>query len=282
MALSRIRSFFGRSKEDIEIDLERKGDPKNILWSLPNDMVLLILSFLPVKELMRISVLSRTMRELTKNDLLWKNLWEQTHVEKSIMMPIKPPNETWRESYKSLRYFIEGGDEIKLKNNVAKGGEHPIRMAFGRFHYSGKHKYVVRIDQLDYVGIGVASTLITETIVKGGEKLHSTNGCSVYYYSGVWYGQKERQGQEPEGSQLHHNDEIHVYFDVESGKVEYYKGSNLLGRCKTFGEDEHKKGLRLGVVLKGYEKEAIVSIVDYQPVDVFPTQKEEIIDSNNQ
>eukprot|EP01118_Nematostelium_gracile_P007183 TRINITY_DN2325_c0_g1_i5.p1 TRINITY_DN2325_c0_g1~~TRINITY_DN2325_c0_g1_i5.p1 ORF type:complete len:281 (+),score=36.65 TRINITY_DN2325_c0_g1_i5:91-933(+) len=271
MALSSIGASFKRSREKIDLDSE-KGDPKNVLWGLPKDMVTLILSFLPVKEMMKASVLSRTMREITKNDLLWKNLFERSYVERGITMPIKPSQESWKESYKSLvSYctFIEGGDELELNHNVAKMNKEFPRTAFGRFHYSGKHKYTVRIDQLAYIGIGVASTRITAELVKGTEHMHHKSGCSIYYYSGTWYCEKERASY---SIGFHQDDQIHVYFDVESGQVEYYNGSKLLERCHTIGEDQHKDGLRLGVVLKAHYKTnaAIVSIVDYQPVDAFP------------
>eukprot|EP01118_Nematostelium_gracile_P007179 TRINITY_DN2325_c0_g1_i1.p1 TRINITY_DN2325_c0_g1~~TRINITY_DN2325_c0_g1_i1.p1 ORF type:complete len:278 (+),score=41.70 TRINITY_DN2325_c0_g1_i1:91-924(+) len=268
MALSSIGASFKRSREKIDLDSE-KGDPKNVLWGLPKDMVTLILSFLPVKEMMKASVLSRTMREITKNDLLWKNLFERSYVERGITMPIKPSQESWKESYKSLVYyctFIEGGDDVELNRNVAKMNRLLTRMVFGRFHYSGKHKYTVRIDQLAYIGIGVASTLITGNRIKGDAIIYCTNGCSFYYYSGNCYG----ENIDSTGSNLHDNDEIHVYFDVESGQVEYHNGSKLLARCHTIGEDQHKEGLRLAIVLAAALKNPIVSIVDYQPVDAFP------------
>eukprot|EP01118_Nematostelium_gracile_P017254 TRINITY_DN7319_c0_g1_i2.p1 TRINITY_DN7319_c0_g1~~TRINITY_DN7319_c0_g1_i2.p1 ORF type:complete len:144 (-),score=21.07 TRINITY_DN7319_c0_g1_i2:33-419(-) len=128
------------------------------------------------------------------------------------------------------------------------------------------------MDQLGYIGIGVASTQITQALIKGDPRLHHTPGYSVFYYTGVWYGQNETSTLMEKFNQ---NDQIHVYFDVESGQVEYYNGSILLGRCKTIGKDEHKKGLRLGVTLSGYFIDSIVSIVDYQPVDAFPAKEDQ-------
>eukprot|EP01118_Nematostelium_gracile_P012640 TRINITY_DN464_c0_g1_i1.p1 TRINITY_DN464_c0_g1~~TRINITY_DN464_c0_g1_i1.p1 ORF type:complete len:157 (+),score=22.65 TRINITY_DN464_c0_g1_i1:67-471(+) len=114
-------------------------------------------------------------------------------------------------------------------------------LALGRFHYSGKHHYVVKIEELEYIGIGVASTRITKELVKIGETLHDTPGCSVYYHTGTWYGRKEIDN---ENIMFKENDQIHVYFDVETGQVEYYNGCKFVVRCHTIGEDEHKDGLR--------------------------------------
>eukprot|EP01118_Nematostelium_gracile_P012645 TRINITY_DN464_c0_g1_i6.p1 TRINITY_DN464_c0_g1~~TRINITY_DN464_c0_g1_i6.p1 ORF type:complete len:269 (+),score=39.13 TRINITY_DN464_c0_g1_i6:70-876(+) len=253
-------------------NIKTKG---TVLWTLPKEMVILILSFLPLREIGKVSVLSRTMRELSNNDLLWKTLFEQSYIERGLTIPINPPKESWKESYKLLAYFstfIEAGDKVELNHNIAKmSHQNTTGLALGRFHYSGKHHYVVKIEELEYIGIGVASTTITKELVQMGEKLHDTRGCSVYYYTGTWYGRKEINN---ENTMFKENDQVHVYFDVESGQVEYYNGSKFVGRCKTLGKDEHKDGLRLGVVLRTYyRKESIVSIVDYQPIDVFPTQK---------
>eukprot|EP01118_Nematostelium_gracile_P008354 TRINITY_DN2769_c0_g1_i2.p1 TRINITY_DN2769_c0_g1~~TRINITY_DN2769_c0_g1_i2.p1 ORF type:complete len:259 (-),score=32.32 TRINITY_DN2769_c0_g1_i2:45-821(-) len=247
-----------------------KGD---VLWDLPKEMVILILSFLPLGEMKKASMLSRTMREFTNNDLLWKIRYERSYIERGTAIPIKPLQETWKDCYKTLVYFstfIEGGDEIDFKYNVAKMNRDCARTAFGRFHYSGKHKYTVRIDQQSYIGVGVASTRLTGEVVKIGAMLHQSYGCSVYYYTGIWYGQESLTGKH--SASFNENDQIHVYFDVESGQVEYYNGSKLLVRCHTIGEDEHKDGLRLGVILRAQRNTpAMVSIVDYQPIDAFPT-----------
>eukprot|EP01118_Nematostelium_gracile_P012641 TRINITY_DN464_c0_g1_i2.p1 TRINITY_DN464_c0_g1~~TRINITY_DN464_c0_g1_i2.p1 ORF type:complete len:239 (+),score=21.56 TRINITY_DN464_c0_g1_i2:70-786(+) len=221
-------------------NIKTKG---TVLWTLPKEMVILILSFLPLREIGKVSVLSRTMRELSNNDLLWKTLFEQSYIERGLTIPINPPKESWKESYKLLAYFstfIEAGDKVELNHNIAKmSHQNTTGLALGRFHYSGKHHYVVKIEELEYIGIGVASTL-SEDLVKGVEILHRIHGCCVYYHSGMCYG-KEVHSQ---NGKFHKNDLAHVYFDVESGQVEYYNGCKFVVRCHTIGEDEHKDGLR--------------------------------------
>lgn len=122
-----------------------------------------------------------------------------------------------------------------------------------------------------YLGIGVASREISGKKAKGGECLHISLGCSVYYGNGIYY--PERPWREATRASYHPGDFIDVYFDVDNHKVEYYKNeTTLVIRYSTIGKYPKEKGLRLAVVVGSHVRVggSKVVIVDYQPVQKFP------------
>eukprot|EP01118_Nematostelium_gracile_P003319 TRINITY_DN1379_c0_g1_i11.p1 TRINITY_DN1379_c0_g1~~TRINITY_DN1379_c0_g1_i11.p1 ORF type:complete len:242 (+),score=37.66 TRINITY_DN1379_c0_g1_i11:86-811(+) len=237
-----------------------------LLLTLPRDMLVQILFFLPLKDLNRISTVNRLMRELSQVDHLWKNLLEQDCAQMKLDQPTKPSDQSWKDYYKTKIYFktfIEGGTSISRNKNTAESTVSKIEMVFGRFHYSGKHKYTIKVHERGYVGIGVASNALTQQEIVGGEKLAHTPGCSVYYYTGVWYGWKEQKNPRGflQGVILNAEDVIDVSFNVDNGEVEYVRETKTLGVCQVNQGYDLKRGLRLGVVLS---KPGSVTIIDYQ------------------
>eukprot|EP01118_Nematostelium_gracile_P003601 TRINITY_DN1416_c0_g1_i1.p1 TRINITY_DN1416_c0_g1~~TRINITY_DN1416_c0_g1_i1.p1 ORF type:complete len:148 (+),score=35.48 TRINITY_DN1416_c0_g1_i1:434-877(+) len=140
-------------------------------------------------------------------------------------------------------------------------------MAYGRYHHSGKHKYVIQIvKNTGLVGIGVGS----KKSLKGANYMNAATGYSVYTSTGHWYGHKKKANVCCQSSKLNTNDKIEVYFDVDTEKVRYYRGSQLLASCKTNrGKEEIEKGLRLAIALRAAE----VAIVDYEAIDSLPNGK---------
>eukprot|EP01118_Nematostelium_gracile_P012267 TRINITY_DN4453_c0_g1_i1.p1 TRINITY_DN4453_c0_g1~~TRINITY_DN4453_c0_g1_i1.p1 ORF type:complete len:264 (-),score=56.72 TRINITY_DN4453_c0_g1_i1:104-895(-) len=245
------------------------------LSALPKDMLLQILSFLRLKDLGCVSCVNRSLKELTDVDNLWKNLVEKDWTEKKLAIPTNPFNQTWKELYKSKVYFstfIEGGDNVAINKNVASAAQSSTQMAFGKFHYSGRHKYTVQINNLGYFGVGVASTALSEKEIKGGEILTRKVGCCVFYRSGYWYGWKKGNSNLFSESkyQFNTNEKIEVYFDVDNGKVKYVVGTRTLASCKVIQGYKIEKGLRFAVVLASGGS---LTIVDYQTVDQLPTTK---------
>eukprot|EP01118_Nematostelium_gracile_P005430 TRINITY_DN1718_c0_g1_i9.p1 TRINITY_DN1718_c0_g1~~TRINITY_DN1718_c0_g1_i9.p1 ORF type:complete len:282 (-),score=50.90 TRINITY_DN1718_c0_g1_i9:4-849(-) len=276
-----------------EVQMNKEKSLAVSLFLLPRDVILHLLSILPLSDILNISTLNRSMRDLVENDQLWRRLFEQSYRKRDLVLPTTPSHRTWKESYKNIIYhqtFIEGGDNILIRKNIA-GLKTPMeygemQMVFGRFHNSGKHRYTLNIDEKSYIGVGVASREITGDRVKESEILHSTAGCSVYYDSGVWYGRQETKSNDlgDERDPFDKGDQINLYFDVDNQQVAYYKGSKLLIKCMTFREndlypdiipsDKLEKGLRLGLVLGAQNSQ--VTIVDYRPVDAFPV--DDVID----
>eukprot|EP01118_Nematostelium_gracile_P014053 TRINITY_DN5402_c0_g2_i2.p1 TRINITY_DN5402_c0_g2~~TRINITY_DN5402_c0_g2_i2.p1 ORF type:complete len:186 (+),score=36.24 TRINITY_DN5402_c0_g2_i2:27-584(+) len=165
--------------------------------------------------------------------------------------------------------FIEGGGDITIHKNIAES-ESSNQMAFGRFHYSGKHCYTIKINKRGYSGLGVGSKDMVDPKQFSTEALHKTTGCSVYYYTGCWYGYKKKSNRFAQAIAFNANEKIKVYFDVETGKVKYVRGTEVLANCKVNQGHAIEKGLRLGVVLGSSSQ---ISIVDYRPVDCFPEGK---------
>eukprot|EP01118_Nematostelium_gracile_P008308 TRINITY_DN2751_c0_g1_i1.p1 TRINITY_DN2751_c0_g1~~TRINITY_DN2751_c0_g1_i1.p1 ORF type:complete len:275 (-),score=36.89 TRINITY_DN2751_c0_g1_i1:40-864(-) len=264
----------GNSQASIKTEGNEGNTEVLPLFALPRDVIGYILLFLPLKDLLRTTTLSKSMKELTDSDHIWRNLLVQESSRRDLPMMTKPTHDTWKETFKSKIYFstfIECGIYINIKNNVASVGDRGVlgsiaEMAFTRFHYSGKHKYVIRIDNNNYVGIGVGSR---ELPVLGEAKLHSTPSCSVYYYTGYWYGKRRNREYEIQTA-FNKGDHIHLYFDVDTREIRYYNQSKLLGNC-TLQETENRteKGLRLAIVLGSTNSS--VSIIDYQSVDTLPS-----------
>eukprot|EP01118_Nematostelium_gracile_P005423 TRINITY_DN1718_c0_g1_i11.p1 TRINITY_DN1718_c0_g1~~TRINITY_DN1718_c0_g1_i11.p1 ORF type:complete len:277 (-),score=55.92 TRINITY_DN1718_c0_g1_i11:93-923(-) len=270
-----------------EVQMNKEKSLAVSLFLLPRDVILHLLSILPLSDILNISTLNRSMRDLVENDQLWRRLFEQSYRKRDLVLPTTPSHRTWKESYKNIIYhqtFIEGGDNILIRKNIA-GLKTPMeygdmQMVFGRFHNSGKHRYTLNIDEKSYIGIGVASREIIGDQVKKSEILDNTVGCSVYYYSGIWYGRKETQTDNfgrYQSDSFEKGDQINIYFDVDTQQVAYYKDSKLLTTCTTLQEGDldvtpsdgnFEKGLRLALVLGAQNSQ--VTIVDYRPVDALP------------
>eukprot|EP01118_Nematostelium_gracile_P009992 TRINITY_DN3394_c0_g1_i3.p1 TRINITY_DN3394_c0_g1~~TRINITY_DN3394_c0_g1_i3.p1 ORF type:complete len:269 (-),score=54.28 TRINITY_DN3394_c0_g1_i3:67-873(-) len=244
------------------------------LFVIPRDVIILILSFLPLKNVAVVSTVNKSMKAMTESEDLWKRLLERYYEDRGVKLPSKPSNETWRDYYKSMihyRVFIEGGDEIKINRHIAETqAMRKDQVVYGRFHASGIHKYVLRIEKMSNIGIGVGSKELVGEYGTDEERFHMSTGCSVLYSTGYWYGTKQKKHVYGQCRTLHQRDEITVYFDVEKGRVKYFYGDEILANCKTNHGSDIEKGLRIGIVLGSF---SIVSIIDYQPIGVFPTQK---------
>eukprot|EP01118_Nematostelium_gracile_P005422 TRINITY_DN1718_c0_g1_i10.p1 TRINITY_DN1718_c0_g1~~TRINITY_DN1718_c0_g1_i10.p1 ORF type:complete len:277 (-),score=55.31 TRINITY_DN1718_c0_g1_i10:93-923(-) len=273
--------------EEKEVQMNKEKSLAVSLFLLPRDVILHLLSILPLSDILNISTLNRSMRDLVENDQLWRRLFEQSYRKEDLVSPTIPSHGTWKESYKNIIHhqtFIEGGSNILIRKNVA-GLKTPMvygqmQMVFGRFHNSGKHRYTLNIDEKSYVGVGVASREVIGDRLKESEILHMTIGCSVYYNTGIWYGRDEIPGdiyRRRQSDNLNKGDQVHLYFDVDTQQVAYYKDSQLLAKCLTFQESSPgynnsscrlEKGLRLALVLGAQNSQ--VTIVDYRPVDALP------------
>jgi len=154
-------------------------------------------------------------------------------------------------------------------------------LAVGKQHFSGKHKYSIRIDDATDVGIGIVSSKRREQL-NTEASLHLSEGCCVYYYTGVWYGKTKGTSVTGRGETFRDGDVLDVYFNVKSRKVKIFKNKEkLLLRCRTLEKSgelgKQKKepttlaSMGLAVVL-GKEKSK-VSILDYSNVKRFPKEK---------
>eukprot|EP01118_Nematostelium_gracile_P005424 TRINITY_DN1718_c0_g1_i2.p1 TRINITY_DN1718_c0_g1~~TRINITY_DN1718_c0_g1_i2.p1 ORF type:complete len:190 (-),score=35.76 TRINITY_DN1718_c0_g1_i2:25-594(-) len=180
--------------EEKEVQMNKEKSLAVSLFLLPRDVILHLLSILPLSDILNISTLNRSMRDLVENDQLWRRLFEQSYRKEDLVSPTIPSHGTWKESYKNIIHhqtFIEGGSNILIRKNVA-GLKTPMvygqmQMVFGRFHNSGKHRYTLNIDEKSYVGVGVASREVIGDRLKESEILHMTIGCSVYYNTCLLY-----------------------------------------------------------------------------------------------
>eukprot|EP01118_Nematostelium_gracile_P008474 TRINITY_DN2805_c0_g1_i4.p1 TRINITY_DN2805_c0_g1~~TRINITY_DN2805_c0_g1_i4.p1 ORF type:complete len:284 (+),score=45.35 TRINITY_DN2805_c0_g1_i4:147-998(+) len=266
-----------RSPNDIETP---KSAFNRGLLDIPKDVMVFILSFLSFSDVVNVSTLNSSMKQIVDNDNLWKLLIQRQYAQMNLAVPTKTTEATWKETHKmNLHYreLIETGSNMTLKKNIIESKE-ALQTAFGRFHYSGMHRYVIKIISVNYVGVGVGSTLLSSKEDCGREKLHYTVGCSAYYFSGVWYGCKGKRNIFANSDAFFSGDEITLYFDVDNGKVRYYQNDKLIASCKVHirkeqirkGQKQVKKGLRIAIVLGGSNA---VSIVDYRPIDKFPSDK---------
>jgi len=259
--------------------LEGSGDAFHTV--LPKEMILHILSFLDYKDLMVISSLGRCWKLLAENDTLWKGLCISFIQEKlERIEPFeKPEGQSWKGYFRLLPYytFEDCGGSLQFSENkqtvqvcpTGVGG-YIAQMAVGRLHTSGRHKYTIRINNNTYVGIGVASPRIGGTVLQGDALLHKTEGCSVYYYTGFWYGRKGDRNVFSQFEIFQEGDKINLYLDVDERVVKYFKGDSLLLSCKTH-ISHLEKGMKLAVVL-GHNNSS-VSIVGYSPVLQCPKEK---------
>jgi hypothetical protein len=245
---------------------------------LPGEMILHILSFLQPKDLIVVALLGRPWKLLAENDQLWKGYcysFLKDHCEDCD----KPDNIAWKTYYKQLACFTfeDCGSSLQLTSNkrtiqVGLGGisGHIAEMAVGRVHTMGKHKYTLRINNNTYVGVGVASPRVIGQVLQGDAVLHKTEGCSVYYYTGYWYGRKGDRNVYSQFDPFSEGDKIDVFMDVDERLVKYFKGEKLLLSCKTHISNL-EKGMRIAVVL-GHSNSS-VSIVGYTPVSQLPKDK---------
>jgi len=98
-------------------------------------------------------------------------------------------------------------------------------MCIGYLISSGIHKYSILIEEVSYIGIGIAySRYHKDHILELDAPIWYDNQCCVYYDNGVCY---PKNGYDPRSS-FKKGDIIDIYFDAGGTQVMYYRGEELL------------------------------------------------------
>jgi len=242
------------------------------------------MSFLDFKDILSISLLNKNWRTIVESESVWRDLCQRTFEE--VVGNKSPEGIPWKLYYQMLSNarFKQCASGVELSNHNktvrrSKMTKEFGLLAIGKPHYSGKHKYSIRIDDATDVGIGIASSKKREEL-NFEASLHVSEGCCIYYYTGVWYGKTKGTSVTGRGETFRDGDIIDIYFNVKSRKVKIFKNQDkLLLRCRTLEQTLQAKqkkevassSMGLGVVLGKVKSK--VTIIDYSYFKRFPKEK---------